>query len=71
MDVSCPVVFLMSNIWVSIPCIHLEDWGVWDSESQRAAGTATLLLSHSPIKAAQPDVLSPAQKWNLLPEKRY
>lgn len=55
MDISCPVVFLMSNIRVSIPCIHLADWGMWDSKSQRPTGTAPLLLSHTPLKAAQPE----------------
>lgn len=52
MDVSCPVVFLMSNMWVSIPYIHLEGWGMWDSKSQRPTGTALLLLSHTLLKAA-------------------
>jgi len=54
MDVSCLLVFLMSNIWVSIPWLHLEDWGVWDSRSHRPKGTAPLLLSRTLLEAAQP-----------------
>ena len=46
---------LLFFIWVSIPCIRSADWGMGDGKSHKPAGTAPLSLSHTPLKAVQPE----------------
>ena len=68
MDVSCPVVFHMGQH----PMHPFGRLGYGGRQVPQTRGHGTAVVVTHPAKSCPArDMLSPAQKWSLLPGKRY